>query len=83
MGFGPCNFSLKILESIRTATPKMGVHLGVWGAFPHTLLHSRGSLLAFTLASPCCGREPKTKVATYHMQQQSSKNFNMKFNCYF
>jgi hypothetical protein len=24
-----------------TLIPKMGVHLGMWGSFPHTLLHSR------------------------------------------
>jgi hypothetical protein len=31
IGFDPCNCSLKIRESIRTPTPKVGVHLGVWG----------------------------------------------------
>jgi hypothetical protein len=29
MGFDPCHHSLKIQESIRTPTPKMGAHLGV------------------------------------------------------
>jgi len=29
MGFGPYNYSLKIRESIRTPTPKVGAHLGV------------------------------------------------------
>jgi hypothetical protein len=37
MSFDPCNFPLKIQESIGTPTPKMGVHLGVWGFIP---LHS-------------------------------------------
>jgi hypothetical protein len=34
MGFDPCNRPLKIWESIGTPTPKMGVHLGVWGFIP-------------------------------------------------
>jgi len=29
MGFDPCNFFLKIWESIGTPTPKVGTHLGV------------------------------------------------------
>ncbi len=41
MGFSPCNRPLKIWESIRAPTPKMGVHLGMWGSFPCTLLHSQ------------------------------------------
>jgi hypothetical protein len=40
MSFDPCNRSLKIREFIKTLIPKVGVHLGVWGSFPHTLLHS-------------------------------------------
>jgi hypothetical protein len=71
MGFDPYNCSLKIRESIGTLTPKVGVHLGVWSSFPHTLPHSQenemwlpGFLLACTFASPCLGREPKAKVAT-------------------
>jgi hypothetical protein len=34
LGFNPCNRFLKIQKSIRTLTPNMGVHLGVWGFFP-------------------------------------------------
>ncbi len=34
MGFRPCNVSLKIQEPIGTPTPKVGVHLGVWGFIP-------------------------------------------------
>ncbi len=34
MGFNPCNHSLKIWESIRTPTPKVGAHLGVWRFIP-------------------------------------------------
>jgi hypothetical protein len=41
MGFDPYNRSLNIQESVKTRTPKVGTHLGVWGSFPHTLPHSR------------------------------------------
>jgi hypothetical protein len=41
MNFDSCNRPLKIQESIGTLTPTMGAHLGVWGSFPHTLLHYR------------------------------------------
>jgi len=34
MSFDPCNHLLKIQESIRTPSPKMGAHLGVWGFIP-------------------------------------------------
>ncbi len=34
MGFDPCNCSLKIWESTGTPTPKVGVHLRVWGFIP-------------------------------------------------
>jgi hypothetical protein len=34
MGFDSYNYFLKIWESIRTPTPKMGAHLGVWGLIP-------------------------------------------------
>jgi len=38
LGFDPCNHSLNIQESIETSTPKVGVHLGVWGFIPsHSL----------------------------------------------
>jgi len=47
----------------------VGVHLGVWRFIPshsHTpgsmRCDSWASLLAYTFASPCLGREPKTKV---------------------
>jgi hypothetical protein len=58
MGFDPCNNSLKIPKSIETPTPKVGVHLGVWGC------DSRASLSACTLANLYLGREPKVKVVT-------------------
>jgi hypothetical protein len=31
MSFDPCKYLLKIWESIRTLSPKVGAHLGVWG----------------------------------------------------
>jgi hypothetical protein len=34
MGFDPCNCFQKIWESIKTPTPKVGVHLGVGGFIP-------------------------------------------------
>jgi hypothetical protein len=34
MGFVLCNCSLMVWESIKTPTPKMGAHLGVWGFVP-------------------------------------------------
>jgi len=34
MSFDPCNRRLKIQKSIGTLTPKVGVHLGVWGFIP-------------------------------------------------
>jgi hypothetical protein len=38
MGFDPCNCPLKIWESIRTPTPKVGIHLGVWEFIPSHFL---------------------------------------------
>jgi hypothetical protein len=38
MGFDPYNCSLKIWESTKTPTPRVGAHLGVWGFIPsHSL----------------------------------------------
>jgi hypothetical protein len=34
MNFNPCNHPLKVWKSIGTPTPKMGVHLEVWGFIP-------------------------------------------------
>jgi hypothetical protein len=75
MGFDLYNRSLKIRKSIETPTPKMGVHLGVWRFNFHTFPYfqpirsmkcdSRASFWAHTFASPCLGREPKAKVATF------------------
>jgi len=37
MGFNFCNPTLKIQKSIKIPTPKVGIHLEVWGSFSHTL----------------------------------------------
>ncbi len=38
LSFDPCNGPLKIQESIRIPTPKVGANLGVWGFIPsHSL----------------------------------------------
>ncbi len=40
MRFDPCNRLLKIWKSVEIPIPKVRAHLGVWGSFPHTFLHS-------------------------------------------
>jgi len=74
MNLDPYNCLLKIWKSIKTLTPKVKVHLGVWGfisSLSYTLgsmkCDFRASLLAYTFASPCLGHEPKVKVATIHV----------------
>jgi len=47
MSFDPWNCPLKIWESTRTPTPKVKVHLGVWGFIP---LHSLALLGAWNVA---------------------------------
>jgi hypothetical protein len=75
MTFDPCNYLLKIWESIGIPTFKVGTHLGVCGFIPSHFLtlsytlgstkcDSRASLLAHTFTSPCLGCEPKVKVVT-------------------
>jgi hypothetical protein len=71
MGFDPYNCPLKIWKCIRTPTPKVGTHLGVWGFIPsHSLallgswMWLLGSLLACTFTSLCLDRKSKARVAT-------------------
>jgi hypothetical protein len=70
MYFDPYNRSLKIQESIKTLTPKMGAHLGMqrfikFSYIPRSMrCDSWASLLACILASPCLGCEPKVRVVT-------------------
>jgi len=74
MGCDPCNYSLKILESIGTPTPQVGVVLGVWGfilsntpTLPGVRCVSQAFFLSHILASPCLGREPKARVVTHNL----------------
>jgi hypothetical protein len=72
MNFNLWNHPLKIRESIRTWSPKVGVHLRVWGVHSLTFSYtpksmkcdSWTSLLAHISASPCLGHEPKVRVGT-------------------
>jgi hypothetical protein len=84
MGFDPCNRSLKIWESIGSPTPKVGIHLGVWGfipSFSHTPRNmkcdSRTSHLVRTFVSLCLGCEPKTRVVTYTVSCNSCNSCNL------
>ncbi len=52
MGFNLYNCSLKIWESIKTPTPKMGAHLECGGSFPHTFQTMRCNYWASLLAPP-------------------------------
>jgi hypothetical protein len=84
----PWNCSLKIQESIRTPTPKMGGHLGVWRFIPsHSpALHTPGSMkcdswasfLASTFISPYLGHESKVRVVTLTL---SYHWINIKCDC--
>jgi acyl-CoA synthetase (AMP-forming)/AMP-acid ligase II len=75
MGFDPCNFSLKIWESIWDSNSHNGSSLGSVRVHSLTLFYtlgsmrcdSRASFLARNLASHCFGRKPKARVATSSM----------------
>jgi len=74
MGFDPCNYFMKIQESIGTPTPKMGAHLGVWGFIPSHFPTLPGAWdvtprlpLGPHPCSPCLGHKPKAKVATIRL----------------
>jgi hypothetical protein len=68
MSFDPWNCPLKIWKSIGTPTPKVRVHLWVWGFIPISMkCDSRDLLLAHTFANLCLSREPKAKVMTSRM----------------
>jgi hypothetical protein len=58
MNFDPLNHSLKIQESKRALTPKVGIHLGVHGLSPsHSL-----AFPTYTFPCPCLDCEPKAKI---------------------
>jgi hypothetical protein len=57
MNFDPYDCPLKIQESIGTSTPKMGVHLGVWGFIPShsfALSGAWNATLGFSLGLHLC-----------------------------
>ncbi len=61
-----------------TSPPKVEALWECEGSFPHTFFHSRASLLARNLASPCLGCEPKARLATFKrnivMSQQQTNH---------
>jgi len=74
MSFDLCNRLLKIQESIGTPTPKVGVHLGVWGFIPSHSITFLGAwnvipglTFGHTFASLCLGRKPRARVMTINM----------------
>jgi hypothetical protein len=76
MGFDPWNHSLKIQKFNSQSGSSLGsvrVHsLTLSYTFENMSYNSRVSLLARTLASPCFGHEPKTKVATnFHIHKST------------
>jgi hypothetical protein len=72
MSFNYYNRLLKVGSPLGLPTPKVGIHLQMWGSFPHTLSYilgsmkcdSQASLFACTFTNPCFGHEPKAMVAT-------------------
>jgi hypothetical protein len=73
MKFYSSNHSINIQKSIGTLTHKVGVHLGMCGLFPHTLLHSWEcecdylvTLSAHTF--PCFALITSPKLRSWHFQ---------------
>jgi hypothetical protein len=70
MGFDLCDYSLKVQDSNSQSERSLGnvkVHSLKLSYTPRSMkCDSRVSLLAFTLARPCLGREGKARVATAH-----------------
>ncbi len=59
---------MNIQKSIRTPTPKVGVHLRMCGFIPKSMkCDSQVSLVVRTFASLCFNHEPKVKVVTLNM----------------
>jgi len=83
MGFDPYNCSLKIQESIRTPTPKVGVHLGVWGFIPsHSLALLRAwnvtiGFPSWSTPSQALALVTSPKLGSQH--QISSNGFKIKW----
>ncbi len=64
MGFDLCNCFLKIPKVHQDFNSQHGNSFKSVSVHFHTLPHSRASLLACALASPCIGRKPKLRVVT-------------------
>ncbi len=61
----PYNRPLKIQESIKTLTPKVGVHSFTFSYILESMkCDSRASLLACTFVNLCFSHKPKARVAT-------------------
>jgi len=73
MNFDSYHRLLKVWKSIRTPTPKMGVHLGMWGFIPSHFLAFLGAWNVTpklhswptSFASPCLGHKPKFSIVTH------------------
>jgi len=79
LSFDPSNRSLKFWESTGLHLPKWELPWECEGSLPHTLLHSRESLMwlsGFPWPAPlqplCLGRKPKARVATLNHKQFKS-----------
>jgi hypothetical protein len=88
MSFEPWKHSLKILDSIVTPTPKVGVLLGVCGFIPsHSLILQECkydfmvAFMTYTFPCPCFGHKLKARIVTYTSWLQIAKNIN--FNIWF
>jgi len=80
MGFNPWNWPLKIKESTETPTAKMEAPLRVWRFIPSHFPSLPGFLLSRNLASPCLGREPKTRVATLLVNVRNCSGMQIKMH---
>jgi hypothetical protein len=73
MGFNPSNCTIKIQESIWDSNSQHGSSLGSVRVHSLTLFALPGACEVIfrsaswpaTLQPPCCGREPKVRVATH------------------
>jgi hypothetical protein len=63
MGFDPCNSPLNIQKSIWDSNSQNRNSLGSVKVHSVIFFAILGFLLAYNLASPCFGREPKARVA--------------------
>jgi hypothetical protein len=81
MGFDPYNRSLKIRESTKTPTPKMGAHLEVW-VFIFTLSHTPSwpaflQALVLVVSPRLRLRHPNWKLAYKNTKWKTMKRINI------